>query len=361
IFSDIFVVDSVGFVDRNYVMVNAHEMAHQWFGDLVTAASGEHHWLQEGFATYYSLLAEREIFGEDYYYWKLYGTAEQLKELSDRGEGQSLMDPKANSLTVYQKGAWALHILQELLGEEDFREGIRNYLETYKYSTATIPQFIEEMEKAGGMELSDFVDVWLKQTAFPGTPALESLRKSHFMDRYLSVAALKGDPLSVKAPVLSATLDFPVNEYIGQEVIYQMALEDPSQAADLYRKAFKSNNLLVRQAIALSMNRIPEELKTAFETLLKDDSYLTKEAALYNLWMNFPEDRNRYLDQLKGVDGFSDKNLRTLWLALNLATPEYDEENQAAVYSELSGYSSSEYPYLLRQNSFKYLFQLNTF
>jgi len=61
------------------------------------------------------------------------------------------------------------------------------------------------------------------------------------------------------------------------------------------------------------------------------------------------------------VDGFSDKNLRTLWLALNLATPEYDEKNQAAVYSELSGYTSSEYPYLLRQNAFKYLFQLNTF
>ena len=62
IFAQDFVVDSIGFNDRNYVNVNAHELAHQWFGDLITAQSGKHHWLQEGFATYYALLAEQHIF-----------------------------------------------------------------------------------------------------------------------------------------------------------------------------------------------------------------------------------------------------------------------------------------------------------
>ena len=54
IFAQDFVVDDIGFNDRNYVNVNAHELAHQWFGDMVTAKSGKHHWLQEGFATYYA-------------------------------------------------------------------------------------------------------------------------------------------------------------------------------------------------------------------------------------------------------------------------------------------------------------------
>ncbi|MFM2368364.1 MAG: hypothetical protein RL619_664, partial [Bacteroidota bacterium] len=55
LFSTRYVVDSKGFEDRNYTNVNAHELAHQWFGNLITAESGKQHWLQEGFATYYAL------------------------------------------------------------------------------------------------------------------------------------------------------------------------------------------------------------------------------------------------------------------------------------------------------------------
>ena len=80
IFAQDFVVDSIGFNDRNYINVNAHELAHQWFGDVVTATSGKHHWLQEGFATYYALLAEQHIFGDDYFYNELYDYALQLSK-----------------------------------------------------------------------------------------------------------------------------------------------------------------------------------------------------------------------------------------------------------------------------------------
>ena len=361
IFSDLFVVDSTAFKDRNYVNVNAHELAHQWFGDLVTAASGEHHWLQEGFSTYYALLAEREVFGDDYYYWRLFESAEELKESSDSGKGEALINSKASSLTYYQKGAWALHILKERVGEEAFNSAVKNYLNKYKFKNVTTTDFITEVEKTSGKDLSAFVLQWLEQSAFPATVALNSLRESKFITDYLQIAALKEFPLQEKKELLKTALNFPVNQYIGQEVVYQLALADPLEAIQLYEKAFETNDVYVRQAIAASLRQIPVELKSYYGSLLKDDSYVTKEMAFYNLWFNFPEERSQYLDRLKGVEGFNDKNIETLWLALNLATAGYQQDRKQSTFENLSRYTSPFYPYQIRQNAFNYLFQLNSF
>ena len=124
IFSDGFMIDSTAFVDKNYVNLNSHELAHQWFGNLVTEKNGNHHWLQEGFATYYAYLAEQQLFGEDYFYWKLFNTAKELQKLSEEGAGQALTDPKASSLTFYEKGAWALVMLKDKIGDKAFKKGI---------------------------------------------------------------------------------------------------------------------------------------------------------------------------------------------------------------------------------------------
>ncbi len=81
LFSTDYVVDSIGFNDKNYCNINAHELAHQWFGNLITAKNSQHHWLHEGFATYYALLAEQEVFGENYFAFEMLQMAEQLKKL----------------------------------------------------------------------------------------------------------------------------------------------------------------------------------------------------------------------------------------------------------------------------------------
>lgn len=361
IFSDTFLVDSIGFNDRNYVNVNAHELAHQWFGNLVTAASGEHHWLQEGFATYYALLAEKEIFGEDHFYWKLYESAEQLKQLSDSGKGEALLNPAAGSLTFYQKGAWALFFLENLVGQEVFDLGVKNYLQKHQFKNVTTADFLSEIEKASGKDLAQFRKDWLEQSAFQGTMALEELKKSDFIRKYLEVAALKPLAFENKKTQLRTALSFPVNDYIGQEAVYQLALEEPSEVIELYNKAFGSNNLFTRQAIALSLQQIPLQLKLKYEDLLNDDSYVTQEAALYHLWMNFPEEREKYLQKMEGVEGFSDKNIRSLWLALNLATPEVSAADKRKYLDELISYTAPHQKYQVREKAFSYLYQINGF
>lgn len=361
VFSQAFVVDSIGFYDRNYVNVNAHELAHHWFGNMVTAENSEHHWLQEGFATYYALLAEREIFGDDYYYWKLYQSAEQLTELSNEGKGEPLIKIGASSLTYYQKGAWALHILRERIGELVFKQAVQNFLTKHRFTSVTTDDFLKEIQLITGDDLKWFKDDWLHQNAFRSSQALESLRKSPFMETYLGLSALSGQSLAQTEGILARFLKQPVNDYLGQEVVYQLVDVPLIESMILYKKAFQSNNLFVRQAIVMSIEQIPAELKTEFETLLDDLSYATREAAMYHLWINFPEDRFRYLDKMSNQMGFQDKNIRQLWLTLAIVTEGYKDDQKPGFFDELSSYTHPNYSFEIRENAFQYLYGLNGF
>ncbi len=361
IFSNSLVIDSTAFNDENYVFVNAHELAHQWFGNMVTQDSSKNHWLHEGFATYYAWLAEKEVFGEDYFYWKLFQSAEQLKELSDSGNGESLLNPKASSLTFYQKGAWALHILKELIGEEHFHRAVKNYLLNNAYCTVTTEDFIAEIEKVSDVSIDSWEQNWLKQSAFQGTEALASLERSDFVKKYMELAALRETPFSLKKELLSKALDQPINEYLGQEAIFQLSGENSTEANALYKKAFATNNIMIRQAIAVSIDKIPTELKSEFFGLLRDDSYVTIENALLKSWLQFPEKTKFLIGKTKDIQGFQNKNVRLLWLTINLVTPNLGTERNKEYYKELSESTSKYLPLGLRQNAFGYLYQLNAF
>jgi len=360
IFSEAFVVDSIGFADRNYVNVNAHELAHQWFGDLVTETSSTHHWLQEGFATYFAQLAEKEVFGDDYYYWKLYNSAEQLKELSDSGKGEKLLNPKASSLTFYEKGAWALTMLRQKIGDTAFKTAIINYLETYQFKNVTTDDFLTEVKAVTQTDISAWEADWLQQSAFKADQALQFLSQSSFMREYFEISALRNTPFIEKKNELSIALTFP-NDFIGQEAIYQLSGESIAQTLPLYKKAFKSDNLYVRQAVANTLAPIPKELQLEYESLLKDESYVTQEAALYNLWTNFPDKKAEYLNKMKGVVGFQNKNVRQLWLVLAMVTEGYENENKQQFASELIGYTSNNYSFEIRQKAFEYCKELQIY
>ncbi|MFL1895654.1 M1 family metallopeptidase [Aquimarina sp. 2-A2] len=361
IFSDAFVVDSIAYQDRNYISVNAHELAHQWFGNLVTATEGTHHWLQEGFATYYALLAERKIFGDDYFEFKLYESAEQLITLSKTDQATALLDPKASSLTFYQRGAWTLHALRNLIGEDHFKTTIREYLKEYQFKNVTTADFLKVAERVSNMKLDVFKNKWLENVRFPAREALEILTQSNFIKAYLSLAQERTQPLAGKWGRLAEALEFPINEYLAQEAIYQLEGQTSQEALALYNKAFETNNVLVRQAIATTLSKITPDLQKQYESLVTDDSYATIEAALYYLWSNFPEKRSEYLQQTKDIIGFNDKNVRILWLVLALNTPNYNSSNHANYYQELSGYTSSKHHFSTRENAFTYLESLQFF
>ncbi len=347
-FSDAFVIDSIAFVDKNYVNVNAHELAHQWFGNLVTEKSGEHHWLQEGFATYYAYLAEKEVFGDDYFYWKLFDTAKVLEERETNGEGESLLNPNASSLTFYEKGAWALVMLKERVGPDNFKIGIQNFLRNYQFKNATVSDFIMEMERVSGKDLNEFETTWLKSIDFP----IEEV-KDFFNEHSASIRTfyvLK--PTIENIPVDQKFLrDTSMSRYLKLELSKQ---KDTLLEVD-YLVLLKDDDLKVRQFAAENIGFIPESLKEFAEPLLLDKSYITIELMLFNLWNSFESNREAYLNQTKGIIGFQNKNVRLLWLTLALITTDYDLEQKGDYYQELVQYTSSIYNPETRQMAFQYL------
>ena len=362
IFSDAYMIDDTAFNDRNYVNVNAHELAHQWFGNLVTATSGKHHWLQEGFATYYALLAEKEIFGDEYYEWQLYQSAQQLIALSEEGKGESLLDPKASSLTFYQKGAWTLHMLREEVGDSIFKKGIKSYLNKYRFLNANTNDFIAEMEEASGKDLVELFELWLAEKDFPADEAMGSLlaQPGLFIDRFFQVKNNDYQHASAKKSkkrfkyfeqVLQSDVYYPVK----QEVVLQIHDDPTPYRNSLLKQSLNTGEIHVRQMVSQLLNDIPDGLQADFESLLNDKSYITIENALYKLWLNFPDKREAYLNQTKNIQGFNDKNIRILWLALALVTQDYQDSQKPQYYKELAGYTSPRYSFEVRQNAFRYL------
>lgn len=352
LFSDGYMIDSIAFVDTNYVNVNAHELAHQWFGNLVTEKDGNHHWLHEGFATYYAYLAEKELFGTDHFYWRFQETLWQLQERSKDQQGESLLNPKASSLTFYEKGAWALLALREEVGDEAFRKGIQNYLRSFQFANATVDDFLQELKATSTKDLSRFKKLWLEGSDFPVAQAQTllqaksaSLKLWYALEDALQEA--EGDTIDYMSYWnKSASIHFK------KQLLYKYHSSLPKA---IYDAAYHSDTIPLRQALFSRPDASTYLEREKLETLLTDASYTTKELALFGLWQTYPQVRARYLDATKDMVGLPNKNLRLLWLTLAMLSENYQGRQTKVFFDELSAYTDPGYGFEIRQGAFFYL------
>jgi len=319
VFSRDFVVDEIGFNDKNYVNVNAHELAHQWFGDMITANSGKHHWLQEGFATYYALLAEKEVFGDDYFYKKLFETSIQLKNAS-KTDSIPILSDKASTLSYYQKGAWVLFILREEIGSKIFQKAVKNYLNKYSFKNVTTDDFLNEINNISKFDCEAFRKKWLESPKFDYDYAIQLLSKNKSIKTLLDIKRMRATSFIEKRDLYEKIMISDAYFPIKVEIIYQCEKVPFDDKKQLLKLALATNEINVRQAIANTTPKVSLDFKSDFEKLLNDNSYITKEISFSTFWAQFPEDQKRILDNSKEWIGFNDKNLRILWLTLALGT-----------------------------------------
>jgi len=144
----------------------AHELGHQWFGDLITCADFSHIWLNEGFATWMEA------------YWKevRYGAASYHAEMAAArwmGGGTIFVENPGSFSAIfdyyltYLKASWVPHMLRHVMGDADFFSGLQQYRAERGYASATTAQFQAVMEAACGLDLSAFFQQWIYSEYFP--------------------------------------------------------------------------------------------------------------------------------------------------------------------------------------------------
>ncbi|MEZ4855249.1 MAG: M1 family aminopeptidase [Gelidibacter sp.] len=164
-------VSFMGSFGRNLI---AHELAHQWFGDKVTCGSWKDIWLNEGFATYLSALVIENLDGNtDFITWKQQ-TRASITSQPNGAVYLSNIDTLdinrifSNRLT-YNKGAMVLNMLRKKLGDTDFFQGMRNYLDApnLAYNYAKTDDFKAIMENTSALDLTEFFNDWVYNQGYP--------------------------------------------------------------------------------------------------------------------------------------------------------------------------------------------------
>lgn len=166
IFGDFFNVDARGFIDRNYLGVNMHEFTHQWFGDLITARSYNHQWLQESFATHYPKYFFKNIYGEDYFQWQRRGELNSIVE-AEKKDRLPIVNGSSGTSRVYQKGSAVLDMLRYVLGNDQYRRAIAYYLGKHGYKNVETHDLEVAIQESSGKNLDWFFDEWLYRGGIP--------------------------------------------------------------------------------------------------------------------------------------------------------------------------------------------------
>lgn len=153
--------------DPANVTLLAHEMAHQWWGQLVTCREWTHFWLNEGFATFLAAAWLEQRFGRAAYDQEIDRARARYARVRQESGDRALVFPNWDRPTaddrtiVYQKGALALHELRTALGDEVFWKGLRAYVATFRGRTVVTDDFQRVMERTAGRSLAEFFDRWV--------------------------------------------------------------------------------------------------------------------------------------------------------------------------------------------------------
>lgn len=153
-------------------LLQAHELAHQWFGDKITCGSWSDIWLNEGFASYLEGLTYEYGLGPNTFFnWK----RQYIASITSQPDGSLYVRDTSSVSRIfsgrlsYNKGGMVVHMLRWKLGDDAFYQGVRNYLEDPQlaYGYARTPDLQRHLEASSGEDLTEFFNDWVYGEGFP--------------------------------------------------------------------------------------------------------------------------------------------------------------------------------------------------
>lgn len=248
----------------------SHELAHQWFGDLVTCRDWQHIWLNESFATYFEALSWLHSKGEDEFnYYVMQLAEEYFDEASKRYKRPIVTNVYKHpddlfDRHTYEKGACTLHMLRNFVGDSIFRRAVKLYLERFSYRNAETDDFRRCVEEVSGISLQQFFEQYLYKVGH-----LE-LKVEFEFDHYSKIATIKliqTQNTDDGTPVYKFPVDIQIVTGEGEKQFRfnidskEHTFHIPLDSEPLWFSVDPDNKLLKRIDVKASKQMLIEQLK----------------------------------------------------------------------------------------------------
>ena len=290
--------------------VNAHEMAHQWFGDLVTMAWWDNLWLNEGFASWMGTKATAHFHPE----WRVWlqdlVARENVMNLDARASTHPIQTPIVNEeqaanafdAITYGKGQAFLRMLEAYLGEEVFQRGMQTYMRKHQYSNTTSADLWQALASASGKPVAQIASDWTTQPGLPLITVTQSCQKGkrhiQFAQQVFRLDGSQVKPQNWHIPLQFGVLGRPYESILISKAKTKIKVKHAGCAGTLvvdphavgyFRLQYDAASF---QALARQVNTLPETTRLQF---LNDSAALVNAermtvAAYWDLLKQLPDE-----------------------------------------------------------------------
>lgn len=310
--------------------VIAHELSHQWFGDLVTMKWWDDLWLNESFATVMEYLATNKLHPE-WHMWSKFATNEgSIARRRDSIDGVQPIQVEVShpdeigtlfdGAIVYAKGGRLIRMMQEWIGEDAFRTGLKQYFTLYQYQNTIGNDLWRCLGGASGKDVAGLMNSWLAQPGFPVVHAsltggqLTLSQEQCFVGPHESSNRLWPVPLSASTPSLP-------------EVMSESTLTVPYDSPDAFRLNTRANGHFVTQYNQELQKRILSEIIAGKISEIERANFLFEQTLLA---------RGGYVSSATLIDilaSYQHETSETVWNVMAMAIGElkhFVEDDEAA-------------------------------